>query len=203
MSNDSSPFAMPPRQDFLASVTSGLALVTAFGLPRPAGAQGPALKRAPADASIASLGIYPPIGISRVGSSPESFSAPQVPGRVPPGPDFFYKDAEGRVKKQMQRFFIFAFDDQGRVIREITADEATLEWTVRVANTKAAWYGFNNPMDLSKTAPGIPAPRRNASLVDPNDREDMLVIDSGEVSITGSNENTDGTADAHRLQGSF
>ena len=51
----------------------------------------------------------------------------------------------GRVKKQVQRFRLFGYDDQGRVVREI--DAAQVKWSVHVANTKATWYGFINALD--------------------------------------------------------
>ena len=33
-----------------------------------------------------------------------------------------YKDSDGLLKKQVQRFRVFAFDDQGRVVREVNAE---------------------------------------------------------------------------------
>ena len=90
--------------------------------------------------------IYPPIGIARVGNSPEGeFLAPQVPGEVPSPP---YKDEKGAVKRQVALFRVYELDSQGQAIREITASEAEIEWHVHLANRKAAWYQFNNAMDL-------------------------------------------------------
>ncbi|MFK8101781.1 MAG: LodA/GoxA family CTQ-dependent oxidase [Saprospiraceae bacterium] len=130
---------------------------------------------------IASVAIYPPIGISRVGNSEEYFYASDVPG-VAPNPPGGFKDAAGRVKKQVARFRVYAFNAQGKVLGELTASQTvSIEWRVHVANVKAAWYTFQNALDL----PGysIPAPPRNNN-VSGADREN-LVIDPGSVTISG------------------
>src|SRR5438105_3710231 len=124
------------RRDFLAGV--GLASLGMPLLARAAFAQD-APAAPPADTTIARLAIYPAIGISRVGTSAEWFLAPEVPG-LPPLRDGRYKDAAGRVKKQVQRFRVYGFNAAGEVVREVTAAEARIDWTVHVANTKAAWY---------------------------------------------------------------
>lgn len=106
---------------------------------------------------ITRVAVYPPIGIARVGNSPEHYLAPEVPG-LPAFSPGGYKDADGRVKKQVVRFRIYGFNEAGEVVREITADEAEIEWRVHVANHKAAWYQFNNALDLGAwRSPGRPA----------------------------------------------
>ena len=176
------------RRDFLAGAA---ALATAFPLlPKAAVAAG-GRALAPADARIARLGIYPAIGICRVGGSDRWFLAPEVPG-LPPRPEGGFKDGEQAIKKQVQRFRVYAFDDQGRLIREVVAGEARVEWRVHVANTKAAWYGFNNPLDNGDLAPGLPGRRRNQYFVTAAERETMLVIDGGETTIAGACTNPDG-----------
>jgi hypothetical protein len=72
-------------------------------------------------ADIKSISIYPPIGISRIGNSEEYFFAPEIPG-VELTPKDGYKDGDRRVKKQVARFRIYAFDNNGKVLGEITAD---------------------------------------------------------------------------------
>jgi L-Lysine epsilon oxidase N-terminal/L-lysine epsilon oxidase C-terminal domain len=188
----------PKRRDFLAAA-SLLPLATAW-IPRPAVAQGTAT--APLDTAISRLAIYPPLGMSRVGNSTEWFLAPEVPG-MPPLRDGRYKDGQQQVKKQVQRFRIYAFNGAGEVIREITASEARIEWTVHVANTKAAWYGFNNPLDNGDIAPGLPGPRRNQGIVGSRDRAAMLVINPGPKSITGVNVNSNGNDPAYAMVGRF
>ncbi|WP_198154865.1 CTQ-dependent glycine oxidase GoxA [Oceanibaculum pacificum] len=190
------------RRDFLAGASAlGLGLAGLPLLPKAAVAR-VAREAAPAGAAIARLAIYPAIGICRVGGSQQWFLAPEVPG-LPSRPEGGFKDGEQLIKKQVQRFRVYAFDDQGRVIREITAAEATIEWTVHVANTKAAWYGFNNPLDNGDLAPGLPGQMRNQYFVSDKQRAEMLVIDGGQHSITGASTNPAGTDAAHAMGGVF
>jgi len=48
-----------------------------------------------------------------------------------------YKDAQGR-KRQAARFRLFGYDKKGKLVKEITSPDATIEWTVHLANRKAA-----------------------------------------------------------------
>ena len=156
---------------------------------------------APADAPIARAAVFPPIGFSRVGNAESWYLAPEVPG-LAPEPEGGFKDGVSAIKKQVQRFRVYAFDDQGRVIRELTGADADITWSVRVANTKAAWYGFSNPLDLGADAPGIPGALRN-QFIPLDEREQALVIDSGEVGIAGIGTNESGADDRYRLGGTF
>ena len=186
------------RRDFLigasASVIAGPALLKAAVSPLSA------MEVAPAGARVVSAAIFPPIGFSRVGNADDWFLAPEVPGLVsePPGG---FKQAADRVKKQVQRFRVYGFDAEGRVVRELGAAE-DVRWTVHVANTKAAWYGFSNALDRGDDAPGVPGAQRNAFIA-PADRERMLVIDPGPVSIAGTSANADGGDQAYRMAGRF
>jgi|TARA_B110000238_G_C15993315_1_gene381171 hypothetical protein len=56
-----------------------------------------------------------------------------------------------------------------------------------VANVKAAWYEFNNALDLGKEY-GIPSIRRNSDVVD--GYREQLAIKPSPKSITGENTNT-------------
>ncbi|QRN96829.1 CTQ-dependent glycine oxidase GoxA [Archangium violaceum] len=187
------------RRDFLAG-----ALLSPVVLPMAARAAVARTATAtPTDTTIARLAIYPPLGISRVGNSPDYFLAPEVPG-LSPVPDGRYKDDSQKIKKQVQRFRIYAFNKAGEVIREITAtDGTTIEWTVHVANTKAAWYGFNNPLDNGDLAPGLPGQLRNQSITDDAERARMLVIDPGAKKISGVNTNTKGDKSDFDMVGRF
>lgn len=156
---------------------------------------------APADAEITHAAIFPPIGFSRVGNADSWFPAPEVPG-LSLEPEGGYKDGDDRIRKQVQRFRVYGFDEQGRVVRELNAEDTEVAWTVRVANTKGAWYGFNNALDLGDAVPGIPGALRN-EFVPLEDREQVLVIDSGDVAITGPETNSDGSSDQYRLAGTF
>jgi hypothetical protein len=133
---------------------------------------------------ISSVAIYPPIGISRIGNSDEYFFAPDVPG-VEIKPKGGYKDKKGRVKKQVARFRVYAFDKNGKALGEITeTKENNIQWRLDVANVKSAWYMFNNALDLPGA--GIPSAYRNAD-VSGDDRK-KLAITPTPVSITGKNE---------------
>ncbi len=176
------------RRDFLAG-----ALLAPMVLPMVARVAA-ARTSPPTDTAIARLAIYPPLGISRVGNSQEYFLAPEVPG-IPAVLDGRYKDKNQKVKKQVQRFRIYAFNKAGEVIREVTAAEGHLiEWTVHVANTKAAWYGFNNPLDNGEMAPGLPGQRRNQFITSEEERAKKLVINPGPKKISGRNTNNSGNA---------
>lgn len=127
--------------------------------------------------------IYPGLGIARVGNAPgesDYFIGPEAPGEQPQPPGGF-KDAEGRIKRQAARFRVYGLDAEGNVVKEITADDGEVRWRVHVANRKAAWYQFNNAMDLGAfSQSSLP---RNASTVGEDRRQ--LVIDPGPRSISG------------------
>ena len=92
-------------------------------------------------AKIATIKIHPAIGIARVGNSPdEFFIGPEKPG-VHPRPKGGYRDAQGRIKRQAARFRLFGYDKNGKLVREITAKDATITWTVALANkiARIAW----------------------------------------------------------------
>lgn len=187
------------RRDFLAgagAIGLGVPLIA-----RAAFAQAPA-GPAPADQTVARLAIYPPLGICRVGSSAEFFYAPEVPG-LPALADGRYKDGRDKLKKQAQRFRVYAFNAAGEVLREVTAHEATIEWSVHVANTKGAWYGFNNPLDNGELAPGLPGGPRNQAITDWAQRAKMLVIDPGPQAIAGRSLNLAGDDPAYAMVGAF
>jgi len=131
---------------------------------------------------IVRYAIHPGIGIARLGNAPEEFfHGPEVPGIVPPPP---YKDVQGRVKRQAARFRIYGFDSAGKVVKEITAADAQIEWRVHIANRKAAWYQVNNPMDLGDFA--LESTFRNAHLL--GRARSVLVIDPGPRRVSGVNQ---------------
>ena len=93
--------------------------------------------------------IHPAIGIARVGRSEQGyFLAPEATGGEPielspdgEAPFMGYKDTAHLMRRQGVRFRIFEYDDGGgelALLREITAGEAEIEWTVRLASRKAA-----------------------------------------------------------------
>lgn len=132
---------------------------------------------------ILSVAIHPGIGIARLGNAPNAhFIGPEVPGQMPP-PGFTGRDPgdERLILPQAARFRIYAHLRSGEV-RELTADDASIEWRVEVANLKAGWYEFNNAMDLPPNLV-VPSRRRNAA-VDGVDRDD-LDIRPGPLTISG------------------
>lgn len=138
---------------------------------------------------IVSVAIYPAIGVARVGNSPEEFFfGPEVPGPHPVDPDNF-RDAQGRIKRQAQRFRLYGHNAAGEVVKEITADDGEITWTVHVANKKAAWYQFKMALDIPVAKGELPgsvaigALRRNRAVVGAQRKQ--LVIDPGPRSIQG------------------
>ncbi len=191
------------RRDFLAGA-GGAALLAGFPLTPKAAIAPTQQKKAPAGAKIHRLGIYPTIGIGRVGGSDNYYFAPEIPG-LPPQPEGGFKDGTEKIKKQAQRFRVYAFDDQDRVIGEIKDGDgdAKIEWRVHLANSKAAWYGFNNPLDNGELAPGLPGQKRNQYFVGDEEREEMLVIDGGEKRIMGRDLNESGHDEKYEFEGKF
>ncbi|HSS49841.1 MAG TPA: LodA/GoxA family CTQ-dependent oxidase [Thermoanaerobaculia bacterium] len=143
---------------------------------------------------IVSVAIHPGIGIARVGNSKEKyFIGPEVP-YPDPKPPGFYRDAKGALKRQAARFRIYGLDAQGHVVREITADDAKIEWTVEVANKKAAWYQFVTAMDIPEA---VPVGQRNAQIQGAERKK--LAITPPPCSIQGRSQR----GKAYRLMGKF
>jgi L-Lysine epsilon oxidase N-terminal/L-lysine epsilon oxidase C-terminal domain len=126
--------------------------------------------------AIQTIKIHPAIGIARIGNSPDFFVGPELPGdRTPPGGG--YKDAQCRLKRQAARFRLFAYDQNGTLVKELTAADGQITWTAHLANTKSEGDRFH-PVGTGSSG------RRNASV---NDRS-TLKIDPGARSITGPNQ---------------
>ena len=165
------------RRDLLkAGATS--ALLAMLGVDRAHGAD----RVEGSGGRIVRASIHPAIGIARVGNSPqEYYFGPEIPGGLPIAPRG-YKDAHGAMKRQAARFRIFGLDAQGRVVRELTADDAAIEWTVHLANKKASWYQFETALDIPEA---VPTSRRNAAYR--GAAREALVIDPGPRRVSGRN----------------
>ena len=187
------------RRSFVASTAASAILAGFSWKTRPSLAHALPRQQAAPDAAVAKVRIYPAIGISRVGGSNEWFYAPEVPGLAPDPGDSF-KDSQGKIKKQVQRFRIYSFDANDNVIGEVTEG---ITWQVQVANTKAAWYGFNNPMDNGELAPGMPSRKRNQYFVREEQRNEMLIIDGGVKNVSGPNQNPNGEDESLHFVGQF
>lgn len=131
------------------------------------------------DRSIVSARISPSIGVARVGNAAQLYYlGPELPGELPSGP---FKDPSGAIARQAARFRIYGLDSQGRAVRELTAAEAQITWSVHLANGKAAWYQFETALDIPDARP---AGRRNAGVGD----RTQLMIDPGSRSLSGTNQ---------------
>jgi hypothetical protein len=99
--------------------------------------------------------IHPAIGIARLGDSPtDYFIGPEAPGVAPsltradepPSDSGKYKDAQQRIKRQGARFRVYeyVYDNANRLsdVREVTAADATIKWSVHLVNGKAAGPRF-------------------------------------------------------------
>ncbi|HKR67128.1 MAG TPA: LodA/GoxA family CTQ-dependent oxidase, partial [Thermoanaerobaculia bacterium] len=140
---------------------------------------------------IAYCQIHPGVGIARVGNSPdEYFIGPESPGHVAqPGQEKF-KDAQGRIKRQAARFRIYAYNADGVAIRELTAGDANIAWTVQLANKKASYYTFLGKywaLQYSSSNLGGVHPLRNQEVKDPAQRAARLDITPGPQTVTGAN----------------
>jgi hypothetical protein len=140
--------------------------------------------------------IVPPIGVARVGDADADtfFIGPEYPGYPPEGaspegtavPPF--KDG-GKIKPQAARFRIWEYVDNGsgsytpsREIDLDTKDIVSIDWTVHLANKKAAFFEFSGLLGDVLFVPRGPAPpRRNAGVAD----RKKLWIDPGPRSIGG------------------
>jgi L-Lysine epsilon oxidase N-terminal/L-lysine epsilon oxidase C-terminal domain len=113
--------------------------------------------------------IFPPIGIARIGNSPdEFFVGPETPGSL--GIEFRadgtevpverFKDAAFRVKRQAARFRVFEFDNAGGAGRPaVLPTGAMVRWTVKLANRKDAVIRANEPMTERPGQPPPPFPQ--------------------------------------------
>lgn len=137
-------------------------------------------------ARIAYAKIHPSIGIARVGNSkqPDGFYiGPQVTNPAPKTPGF-YRDEVGALKREVAEFRVYGYDAQGQVVCELTMqDGVDIEWTVELANLKAAWYNFELALDIPEASlpSATPSTRRNASV--PFAERGKLAIKPGKRSI--------------------
>jgi L-Lysine epsilon oxidase N-terminal/L-lysine epsilon oxidase C-terminal domain len=101
-------------------------------------------------AAVDWVGIYPPIGIARVGNAEgedDYTLASEVVGGVPDARGGF-RDAKGMMKRQAVRFRIYARLKTGSFVEVVHGDGNEILWRVEVANLKPGWYAFDQAMDL-------------------------------------------------------
>lgn len=144
---------------------------------------------------IVTAGIYPPIGVMRVGNSErEYFIGPLVTDPAPETDAYAYRDKTGALKRQAAQFRIYGFNAAGKAVKELTAENATIEWHAHLANQKSSWYQFQIALDIPDAATAPPSLLRNIDVKDRN----SLIIDGGEQSISGV-----GITDGPKFQGAF
>jgi hypothetical protein len=137
------------------------------------------------DSAIVRAVIYPAIGVARVGNSVSEYVVgPEVPD--PPSlAAGSYRDKTGALKRQAARFRIYGVNAAGEIVRELTGEGAGagITWHVELANTKAAWYGFQLALDIPEAASAPPTVLRNAAVAD----RSKLSILPGARSVAGAN----------------
>ncbi|MFJ9848116.1 LodA/GoxA family CTQ-dependent oxidase [Streptomyces sp. NPDC101150] len=145
------------------------------------------------DEQIVQVKIHPAIGIARVGNSDEvPFIGPESPDQPPLAPGS-YKDSAGQIIRQAARFRIYGYNKAGEVVRELKlgeGDVTEINWSVHLANKKAAWYQFHVPLDIdeAKRLSDKQRSRRNADVT--GDKRKKLVIDSGRQTLKASQHQT-------------
>lgn len=139
------------------------------------------------DRPIAFCSIFPKIGIARLGDSSDYFIGPESSGLEEDSKDR-YKDAHGRVKRQAAQFRIYAFDETGVVVSELTSKNTkSINWRASVANKKASWHAFKGGDKALKLFEGTLAagdvpPLRNLDW--PSDRRALMIKSTAAVSGT-------------------
>jgi hypothetical protein len=142
-----------------------------------------ATKASSGDKTIVKAAIFPAIGVARVGNSPtEFYIGPEVPEPRPEKPGF-YRDASGAIKREAARFRVYGYNAAGKVVAELTAANAEIDWGVTLANQKAAWYQFQIALDIPEAATAPPSFLRNMAVSD----RTQLSIEPGERRIQGRN----------------
>ncbi len=135
------------------------------------------------DECIVCAAIHPAIGVARVGSSAEEFFIGPEVARPLPQKLGFYRDKNGALKRQAARFRIYGLNINGEVVKELTPENAEIDWSVHLANQKSAWYEFQLAMDIPESKMAPPSLLRNATISE----RDKLIIDPGPRSIKGCN----------------
>jgi hypothetical protein len=136
----------------------------------------------PPDTCVVKAVIYPSIGVARVGNSPDEWLlGPETPDPLPLPPGA-YRDKKGRLKRQAARFRVYGVNAEGCIIRELTGQaDAKIAWSVKLANTKSAWYGFQLALDIPEAASAPPTVLRNAAIAD----RERLTITPGARTVSG------------------
>jgi L-Lysine epsilon oxidase N-terminal/L-lysine epsilon oxidase C-terminal domain/von Willebrand factor type A domain len=126
--------------------------------------------------AITTIKIHPAIGIARLGNSPgDFFIGPEIPLQKPSPSGGSFKDTQCKVKRQAARFRLFAYDENGVLVQEITNADANITWAVHLANKKAI---RNNPGSASDLT--IDPGSKNL-----NGPDQQQVFDGGKIKFQG------------------
>lgn len=155
------------------------------------------------------LSLKPSVGVARLGNckTPGQFYlAPETIGGLPfeadangnkLGPVVNFKDASGQVLRQGQPFKIY--DESNVEVTLATEGVTSIEWTVHLANKKAAWRQYSEldgnllfGPDNSYEERGVAW--RNAGITDEAERQ-QLIVDPGPRTISGANASAHFTKD--------
>ncbi len=143
--------------------------------------------------------ISPSVGIARLGNSKKQFClSPDEIGGLPYeadasgnklGPIKNFKDDESQVRRQGQVFKVF--NTNGEELTANSPNVTLMEWTVHLANKKAAWYQYselegNLLYGEENSYKNREVAFRNPSLVTEEERQ-TLIIDPGPRSVSGAN----------------
>lgn len=141
------------------------------------------------DRTIVRAEIHPAIGVARVGNAKDEFYiGPEVPNPRAFAPSH-YRDKTGALKREAARFRIYGYNAAGRAVREITADDAHIDWTVHVANQKSCWYQFHAALDSDQALSTVVADQRAPALRNAGEKDRAkLLIDPGPRSIHGTDQ---------------
>jgi|GEM_PF-135716 len=136
---------------------------------------------------IVTAGIYPPIGVMRVGNSEnEYFIGPLVDEPEAKTDDYAYRDKTGALKRQAAQFRVYGFNAAGKAIKELTAENAKITWHSQLANQKSSWYQFQMALDIPDADTAPASMLRNINIPDRN----SLIIDGGPQTVSGANINS-------------
>ncbi|MCY1045302.1 LodA/GoxA family CTQ-dependent oxidase [Corallococcus sp. bb12-1] len=137
--------------------------------------------------------IHPAVGVARVGDSEDYYLGPETAKGLPQertgGDVTRFRDVHGGIRRQAARFQIHTFDPDhpnapGKRVQPGADGVLDIEWTVHVANKKAAWFEFQQQQgadgvyNLVDTADAKAHPLRNPRTTDAAGRK-ALIIDPG------------------------
>ena len=133
---------------------------------------------------IVKAAIYPPIGVMRVGNSAEEyFIGPLTDQPVSTEDPYAYRDKFGAQKRQAAQFRIYGLNAAGKAVKELTLENAKINWHSHLANQKSSWYEFQIALDIPEAKEAPASLLRN---IDERDRKSLL-IDGNPQKVSGTN----------------